>query len=122
MSDVNETAAIKRLQKKLTKETLFMYILRLLQDKAHYGYELREEIKNRFGFTMATVTSYVILYQMAREKLVISKKKKSSQGRPSRKYYEITDKGRRVMAEAKKILTDTLEIVFDKTPEPEDVK
>lgn len=119
MSDVNETAAIKRLQKKLTKEILFMYILRLLQDKEHYGYELREEIKNRFGFTMATVTSYVILYQMEREKLVVSKKKKKSpQGRPSRKYYEITDKGSRVMAEAKKILTETLGIVFDKTSGP----
>ncbi|MFQ5818676.1 MAG: PadR family transcriptional regulator [Candidatus Heimdallarchaeota archaeon] len=118
MSDVNETAAIKRLQKKLTKETLFMYILRLLQDKEHYGYELREEIKNRFGFTMATVTSYVILYQMEREKLVTSKKKKSPKGRPTRKYYEITDKGSRVMAEAKKILTETLGIVFDKTSGP----
>ncbi|MFQ6124622.1 MAG: PadR family transcriptional regulator [Candidatus Heimdallarchaeota archaeon] len=118
MSDIIETAAIKRLQKKLTKETLFMYILRLLQDKEHYGYELRQEIKNRFGFTMATVTSYVILYQMEREKLVISKKKKSPKGRPSRKYYKITDKGSRVMTEAKKILTDTLGKVFDKTSEP----
>ena len=58
MSDDEETAAIQRLQKKLTKENLFMYILRLLQDKEHYGYELRAEIKKRFGFTMATVTSY----------------------------------------------------------------
>ena len=118
MSDESETAAIQRLQKKLTKENLFMYILRLLQDKEHYGYELREEIKKRFGFTMATVTSYVILYRMEKEKLVIATKKSSPRGRPDRKYYEITEKGSQVMIEAKSILHETLEIVFDKTPGP----
>ena len=118
MSEDSETAAIQRLQKKLTKENLFMYILRLLQDKEHYGYELREEIKKRFGFTMATVTSYVILYRMEKEKLVIATKKTSPRGRPDRKYYEITDKGSQVMIEAKTILHETLEIVFDKTPDP----
>ena len=118
MSEDQETAAIQRLQKKLTKETLFMYILRLLQDKERYAYELREEINNRFGFTMATVTSYVILYQMEREKLVVSNKKVSKTGRPDRKYYEITNKGRQVMVEAKAFLTETLEKVFDKTPGP----
>ena len=118
VSEKKETAAIQRLQKKLTKETLFMYILRLLQDKERYAYELREEIKTRFGFTMATVTSYVILYQMEREKLVSSKKKASSTGRPDRKYYEITDKGSQVMVEAKALINETLGKVFDKTPGP----
>ena len=122
VSDKKETPAIKRLQKKITKEILFMYILRLLQDKEHYGYELRAEIKKNFGFTMATVTSYVILYRMEREKLVVSKKLKTSpEGRPSRKYYEITDKGRQAMVEAKRILTETLHNVFDKTPDLEDM-
>ena len=95
-----------------------MYILRLLQDTEHYGYELRAEIKKRFDFTMATVTSYVILYQMEREKLVALKKKTRPMGRPGRKYYEITNKGHQVMLEAKRILIETLENVFDKTPGP----
>ncbi len=107
--------AFKRLTKKISIDNLWIYILRLLQEKEMYGYELKESIKKRFGFEPATVTSYTILYKLEKDNLVISYVKDNPEGRPDRKYYTITQEGKEAMTKAKKLFEEIFEKVFDKT-------
>lgn len=103
--------AMNRLETKLTKEMLWMYILRLLQERPHYGYEIKQLIQDRFGFSPATVSGYAIIYRLIKDGLI----EEQQTGDSPRKYYAITDKGGRAMQEAKKFLTNTVSLVFDKT-------
>ncbi len=76
-----------RLRSRTTKDILWIYILRLLKEKEMYAYELRDAIKNAFGFEPARVTSYVVLYRMEKEGYVDSKWVEN------KKYYNLTKKG-----------------------------
>ena len=96
----------KRLEQKLTKENLWLYILALLKDKDMYGYELREAIKDRFGFKPGNVTAYRVLYSLKRKGLVEITNKKVI-GR-ERKYYCITGSGKKEVEKGKQILKDIL--------------
>ena len=98
-----ENSALKRLHKKLTIEVLFLWILRLLSEGDKYAYELRDEVGKRFGFSPATVTSYAVLYKMAREGLVIALDRSSLF--PNRKYYSITPLGQQTL-DASRIVLD----------------
>ena len=113
MSDVEDgqPKAMNRLVNKLTKEMLWMYILRLLQERPHYGYEIKQLIQDRFGFSPATVSGYAIIYRLIKDGLIEEQRTSDS----PRKYYAITDKGDRAMSEAKQFLTKTVSLVFDKT-------
>ncbi len=112
-SEEGETKAFKRLRKMLTKENLWLYILRLLQERPRYGYEIKSEIRKRFGFSPAIVTGYVILYKMKRDGLVEVSQKKNETGRSDRKYYCITQRGLESMKMAKSLLLDLMKKVFD---------
>ncbi len=103
--------AMTRLANKLTKEMLWMYILRLLQERPHYGYEIKELINKRFGFSPATVSGYAIIYRLIKDGLIEEQRKDDS----PRKYYAITEKGGKAMSEAKSFLTKTMNLVFDQT-------
>ena len=100
-----------RLRDKLTKEMLWIYILRLLQERPHYGYEIKDLVRRRFEFSPAIVSGYAIIYRMKREGLIEEIQEKDS----PRKYYGITELGRNAMKEAKQFLTKTLDSVFDLT-------
>jgi DNA-binding PadR family transcriptional regulator len=115
--DSDEAKAFRRLKKKISIDNLWIYILRLLQEKEMYGYELRQSIKQRFGFEPATVTSYTILYKLQKDELVDSHVRNNPEGRPDRKYYSITPKGKAMMRNAKDLLNEILNKVFDKTEE-----
>jgi PadR family transcriptional regulator PadR len=103
--------AMTRLANKLTKEMLWMYILRLLQERPHYGYEIKELITKRFGFSPATVSGYAIIYRLTKDGLIEEQRKEDS----PRKYYAITEKGSKAMSEAKSFLAKTMDLVFDQT-------
>ncbi len=107
--------AFRRLKKKISIDNLWIYILRLLQEKEMYGYELRDSIKAQFGFEPATVTSYTILYKLEKDGLVTSYVEDNPEGRPDRKYYTVTEEGKNAMIEAKGLFKEILEKVFDKT-------
>jgi DNA-binding PadR family transcriptional regulator len=112
----NDSKAFRRFVNHLTRENLWVYILRLLQEGPKYGYEIRAMINERFGFKPATVTSYVILYKMANDGLVKTEKDVGEgRGKPDRKYYVITDEGTRVMKSAKGFMGKFVEKVFDLT-------
>ena len=97
-----DTSALKRLNKKLTIEVLYMWILRLLAEGNKYAYELRDEVGKRFGFSPATVTSYAVLYKMAREGLVKALDRSSLF--PNRKYYTITPLGTQTLDASRKTI------------------
>ena len=109
------TKAMNRLADKLTKANLWMYILRLLEDDPLYGYEIKQKISAKFGFQPAIVSGYVILYKMKRDGLVqVEWKTSNEEGKPNRKYYNITEIGRQAMNQAKKYLEALINSVFDK--------
>ena len=103
--------AYKRLVAKLTKENLWLYILKMLTERPMYAYEISKEIKLRFGFSAATVTVYVILYQMRREGLIQIIEERVSSGKPARKYYEVTDDGKAGFIKGKIFLEDTIHVL-----------
>ncbi len=82
---------LKRLKELNTKECLWVYILRLLEEKPLHAYAVREEIKERFGFMPGTVTAYKVLYLLNKGGLV-DKRKSGRQ-----KVYSITPNGRRAL-------------------------
>lgn len=115
LKENNVTKAMNRLADKLTKANLWLYILRLLEEEPLYGYEIKEKIQKRFGFQPAIVSGYVILYKMKKDGLVqVEWKASEDEGKPNRKYYELTDIGRRAMNQAKLYMEALLATVFDK--------
>jgi len=85
--------AYERLVRKLTKENLWLYILKMLLERPMYAYEINKALADRFDISAATVTVYVVLYKMAGEGLIQRGETMSVLGRPDRIYYEITDQG-----------------------------
>ena len=100
--------AYKRLLNKITKENLWLYILKMLMERPMYAYEINKKTKETFGFSTATVTVYVVLYKMRGEGLIQMGEEKLVLGRPVRKYYEITDVGRENLLKGVKLLKDTI--------------
>ena len=105
---------VDRLWKKLRVDNLWLWILKLLLEKNKYAYELRQEIKDRFGFEPATVTSYAVLYRLERSGFVSEASQSLS---PNRKYYEITPKGVDALKYAEKIINQTLDELFSDIPD-----
>jgi DNA-binding PadR family transcriptional regulator len=89
---------VERLKDKVQKENLWFFLLVLLSTKARYGYELRSLVKKEFGFWSGTVTAYRVLYSLQGAGLV------KSQTVDRRRYYEITEEGRKELAQAKVFL------------------
>ena len=114
LKDNQVTKAMNRLADKLTKANLWMYILRLLEDDPLYGYEIKEKISTKFGFQPAVVSGYVILYKMKKDGLVkVEWKTSNEEGKPNRKYYNITDIGKLALNRAKLYLQALIESVLD---------
>ncbi len=103
--------ALRRLQEKITRENLWIYILHLLRERALYAYEIREKIKERFGFEPATITAYVVLYRLEREGLVRGSAERGGSDKVMRKYYSLTDKGIKTLEEGKEVLRRTLRLL-----------
>ncbi|NPA48305.1 MAG: PadR family transcriptional regulator [Thermococci archaeon] len=102
------TTPMERLRGKITKEVLWLYILRLLKERPMYAYELKQRIKNAFGFEPATVSSYVVLYKLEREGFVSASWRENETGKPSRKYYTLTPKGEELLREGVEFLEEVL--------------
>ena len=103
--------AYKRLLSKITKENLWLYILKMLMERPRYAYEISKKIKETFGFSTAMVTVYVVLYKMLKEGLIQKGEEKPVLGRPIRKYYEITDLGKENFFKGVKLLKDTIKFL-----------
>lgn len=93
---------VQRLKDKVQKENLWFFLLVLLSKKPRYGYELRKLVRDEFGFWSGNVTAYRVLYSLESAGLV-----KSEAGQ-RRKYYTITDKGRKEVGLAREFMSETL--------------
>ena len=81
-------------------------VLRILAGGERYGYELVKLLDSRSGgvLAMGQSTLYPLLYNLEAKGLVASRvapAEKSGTGRP-RKYYRLTDKGKRQLARERK--------------------
>ena len=91
-----------KINKELMKGSTVILILTLLSRKEMYGYEMVKEIEGRSSglFTLKEGTLYPILHTLEVDLMVESYW--SDEGGRKRKYYRITDKGRRQLEEKKK--------------------
>ncbi|MDT7865340.1 MAG: PadR family transcriptional regulator [Desulfurococcales archaeon] len=69
--DIHSTKALARLKKKLTIENLWMYIVRILEKHGPLkAYEIKKKLAEEYGIKPATITVYIVVYKMRREKLL----------------------------------------------------
>lgn len=114
LKEVKNSKAFLRLEKNLTIDLLWIWILKLLIEGPKYAYELKQEIQNRFNFSPAIVTNYTILYLLEREGVVRKIEMRNEIERIDRKYYEITELGYKLMEEAENYIQETFNKLFDK--------
>ena len=85
-----------KFNKELLKGTTDMIILKLLAEKDMYGYEIMKKIKEKTNsiFELREGTLYPLLHELGSRKLINSYWEITESPR-KRKYYKITDKGKR---------------------------
>ena len=113
LKEAKTSKAFQRLEKNLTIDLLWIWVLKLLKEGPKYAYELKQEIQKRFGFSPAIVTNYTILYLLEREGVVKKIEMRNDIERIDRKYYEITELGYKLMEEAEKYLKETYNKLFE---------
>ena len=88
------------LQDQIRKGSTEILILSLLAGEPMYGYQISQELRERSGgyFEMKEGLLYPTLHRMAHDGLVASEWRQADSGR-RRKYYVITDQGRRALSE-----------------------
>lgn len=88
-------------EKQIKKGVLEILVLKLLAQEEKYGYQLISELKERSNdlFVLKEGTLYPILYRLEDENLVLSHWSEPKGKEISRKYYQITDKGKRELEE-----------------------
>jgi len=109
---VENQLAFERFKRKLTIENLWIYILSLLEEEPKYGYEIYAEIRDRYGFKPGKVTSYLVLYRLVQEGYIVLKEERKGGLGPARKYYSITDKGKKLLTQAQTFLDEMQARVF----------
>jgi len=89
--------------KNLLPGSTTMLLLKLLEDKDMYGYEMIEELENRSNnaFSLKAGTLYPLLHNLERQELINSYIESADSSRV-RKYYSITAKGKGMLNEKKK--------------------
>ncbi len=98
-----KTKALNRLRRKITIETLWLYIISVLKDKPTYAYDVKVKIRKKFGFNPTTITLYVVLYRLVKEGLLEVFVEKGV------KKYKVTEKGKNTYNNALKMIDELLE-------------
>jgi PadR family transcriptional regulator PadR len=88
-----------RIERELMRGAGPVAVMRLLQGGERYGYELIELLERQTSglLAMGQSTLYPLLYNLEAKGLVTSRTEKAESGR-TRKYYRLTDKGRKRLA------------------------
>ncbi len=115
IEEVKTTPAFKRLISKITKETLWLYVIDVLKEKPLYAYAVRVAIRQKYGFKVATVTVYTVLYRMRREGLLETFEEGGTT------YYKPSEKGLKAYETALNFL-ETLVKVFKGEEKSEKLK
>lgn len=90
-----------RYERQMKKGVLDMLVLKLLEHKPKYGYQLISELRECSDdiFVLKEGTLYPILYRLEDDQLVESRWNDPEGKRVPRKYYMITEKGKAVLME-----------------------
>jgi len=85
-----------KIEKSLLSGSTPLLVLSLLKDGDKYGYQMADELAKRSDdtFELKEGTLYPLLHTLEKNKLVSSYTKESEGGR-ERKYYRLTEEGRR---------------------------
>lgn len=88
-------------ERQMKKGVLDMLVLRLLEEEPKYGYQLIQEMKERSKetFLLKDGTLYPVLYRLEDENLIESRWSSAEGKQVPRKYYEITEQGRKSLSE-----------------------
>lgn len=91
-----------KINKELMKGSTSMLLLSVLEKKEMYGYQIIKELELRSEdvFSMNEGTLYPILHTMEKDGLLDSYWENTTSSR-KRKYYRITDKGKKALQEQK---------------------
>lgn len=91
----------QKYERQMKKGVLDMLVLKLLEQKEKYGYQLILELKEKSDgiFSLKEGTLYPILYRLEEEGLVESRWSEPCGKQTARKYYYITEEGRKFLPE-----------------------
>jgi len=91
------------INKSLLTGSTSMLILKLLEEKDMYGYQMIEELakKSNDTFSLKAGTLYPLLHDLEKKGMVTSYEKEAGNAR-IRKYYNITKKGKGLLVEKRK--------------------
>lgn len=94
-------------ERELLKGSTDCLVLSVINDRPTYGYELIKELEARSGgyFRFREGTLYPALHRMEREGLIEGKWQSLSSGQ-ERRYYFITESGRRALEQKRATWTD----------------
>jgi len=92
---------IERLRKKVQRENLWIFIFHLLNKKERAVNEIRELVRKEYGFLTGNVTAYKVLFLLERGGYV------KSYYQRNKKFYRITEKGRKQLKKAVKFFEAT---------------
>jgi len=97
--DIIETKALARLKRKLTIENLWIYIIKILEKHGPLkAYEIKKKLVEVYGIKPATITVYIVVYKMKREKLL------ETIDIGGETLYKPSERGLKALKEAKAIL------------------
>jgi len=89
---------LETLDTQLRRGVLEYCVLGLLEERPHYGHELVRRLSSADGLLISEGTIYPLLARMRREAQVVTEWQESAAG-PPRRYYRLTDAGRRALAD-----------------------
>ncbi len=93
--------AFERLVSSLTRGNLWLYILTMLSEQPTYPLDLKRKFRQRFHFSPATITFYVVIYKLRREGLV------ETYQNNGRKFYRCTNKGLKTLQDGIEFVSRT---------------
>lgn len=90
-----------RYEQQMKKGVLDMLIMKLLEQQERYGYQLIQELKRRSRdrITLKEGTLYPALYRLEEEGWIQSRWSEASDKEVAKKYYRLTEEGRRALEE-----------------------
>lgn len=123
---LNEWTEVRTLNEKyerqMKKGVLDMLVLKLLEDEKKYGYQMIIELNEKSGgrFALKEGTLYPVLYRLEEDGLVESQWSEAQEKKVPRKYYVITDKGKREFRQIKTLWQDICKSVAEVMEEKSD--
>lgn len=103
--------------KQLRKGILELAILKCLYHESHYGYSLVRTLSKEGDITLTEGTIYPILSRLFKEGMIHSEWVESSQG-PPRKYYSLTDEGKKSFEVLGKEFQKLARLITNGSPKP----